>query len=404
MASFTYRAYLTDGSPEAGRIDAADSHDAARKLLQAGKRPFALTELDVAGSAQQANALWWQIRRTPDLAKLLSELSVLLEAGFNVPAALRIFATAEASGHHRTQLLTISDQIANGKSFSEAFSTLPGLPSTMGAMIASGESSGRIVEVIARMAEDHRYRAERRSAILGALAYPAFLVLMIIAAVLFLSLFLMPAIEPIFEAGTAQKPVVVALFSGLGRLLSGHAVAIVCGVLVSALGATLLWQRPAGRLAIARLLLKMPILGRLRRDNAVATYLHTLSLLMENDVAMIEALRLAALTCSIPDMKARFASVRDGVATGERLQDACKKTGMFSDATLTLVGIGEESNRLPTLLRRASALVEAKVKRRIDQLVTFLTPAITIALGLTVGGLFVSVMTALLSVNEVAVQ
>jgi general secretion pathway protein F len=404
MASFVYRAYISDGSLEAGVIEATDLRDATRKLAQAGKRAFSVAGVNGEVASGQGSAPWWRLQRRPDTAKLLSELSVLLDAGFNVPAALRIFANAETSGNHRAQLLTISDEIANGKSFSEAISGLSGFSSAMGAMIASGESSGRIVEVISRMAEDHQYRAERRAAILGALVYPAFLIVMVIAAVLFLSLFLMPAIEPVFEQGSAQKPFIVAVFSGLGQFLSGNAIAVICVILISALGFILLLQRPAGRLAIERIFLSLPLVGRLRRENAVATYLHTLSLLLENGVPMTEALRLAASTCAIPDMRSRLATVRDAVANGERFQEICRNAGIFTDATLTLIGIGEESNRLPALLKRASVLVEARVKRTLDRLVTFLTPAITIALGLIVGGLFVSVMTALLSVNEIAVQ
>lgn len=406
MASFAYRAYLENGSAETGVIEAADRRDASRKLTRSNKRPFALHEVNArtAGADAMAAPPWWTFRRKTDLTKLLGELSVLLDAGFNVAAALRIVASAEASPHDRTRLLAVSDQIANGKSFSEAFASLPELPAEMSAMIASGESSGKIAQVIARMAEGYRYRAERRSAIIEALVYPAFLVVMVIGAFLFLSLFLMPAIEPVFESGTVEKPLVVKLLAGFGRLLTENGSALLAS-LVAVVGVVfLLLRRPAGRLLMSKAGLALPVVGRVRRESAVVRYLDTLSLLTENGVAMIESLRLSALTCTVPDMRQRLESVRDDVANGERLQAAFNKTGIFDGPTLTLVGIGEESNSLPLLLKRASMLVETRLKRSIDRMVTFLTPAITIGLGLMIGGLVVSVMTALLSINEIAVQ
>lgn len=405
MASFSYRAYRDDGSPELGVIEATDLREASRKLVQANKRPFALQELDGGRRLPAERAgRWWVFRRPTDLTKLLSEIAVLLDAGFNVAAALRIVASAEGSAQERARLLAISDQIASGRSFSEALATLPELPSEMSAMIASGESSGRIAQVIARMSEGYRYRAERRAAIVEALVYPAFLVVMVIGAFLFLSLFLMPAIEPVFEAGTVEKPFVVAMLSGFGRLLTEHGTLLLAAVLALAAIALLALRRPSGRALVSKATLGLPFAGRLFRDAAVVRYLDTLSLLTENGVAMIEALRLAALTCSVPDMRRGLEAVRDEVANGERLQAAFTRARIFDGPTLTLIGIGEESNSLPLLLKRSSVLVETRLKRSVDRIVTFLTPAITIALGLMIGALVVSVMTALLSINEIAVQ
>jgi general secretion pathway protein F len=405
MPSFAYRAYLQDGSPEAGVIEAADQREASRKLAQANRRPFSLHELTTGRRAPAAaRNRWWEFRRPTDLTKLLSELAVLLDAGFNVAAALRIVASAERSAEGRVRLLAISDQIASGRSLSQAFATLPELPSEMSAMIASGESSGRIAQVIARMSEGYRYRAERRAAVIEALVYPAFLIVMVIAAFLFLSLFLMPAIEPVFDTGTVEKPLVVKLLSGVGRLLSEDGPVVLSSIATIIAFAFLALRRPAGRLLVSKATLGLPFIGRLFRDTAIVRYLDTLSLLTENGVAMIESLRLAALTCSVPDLRRNLEMAGDEVANGERLQAAFAKAKIFDGPTLTLIGIGEESNSLPLLLKRSSVLVETRLRRSIDRTVTFLTPAITIALGLMIGGLVVSVMTALLSINEIAVQ
>ncbi len=407
MAAFSYRAYLRDGTSESGVVEALDHREASRKLAQANKKPFLLkpvsggtTRLGIASAGQP----WWKLQRRQDLTKLLTDLAVLLQAGFNAAAALRVLASAEASAPDRAQLEKISDEIATGRSLAQAFAALPGMTGEVSATVAAGEASGRIAEVVARMAEIHKERTLRHAAVRDALIYPGFLLLMVVAAFLFLSLFLMPAIEPIFESGTLNKPLVVSLLSAFGAIVREHGFTIAGLSLAGTALLALLGNRPGGRAFLSRILLKLPVVGPLRRQAALLRFLDTLSLLAGNGVPLIEALRLAADTCPLPTVQARLHAIRDHVANGERLQPAFAASHLFDAATLTLVGIGEESNSLSPLLKRATGLIEARLKTTLDRIVTFLTPAITIGLGLLIGTLVVSVMTALLSMNQIAIQ
>lgn len=405
MAAFAYRAYGESGA-ESGVIEAASRDEASRLLAQARKKPFALSEVDRRRPAPEAGPTfaWTPFRRPDRLDKILTELSVLLDAGFNVAAALRVIAAAQAAGVDRERLQAISEKIADGKSLSEAFASWPGLTPDVSAMIASGEQSGRIAQVVSRMAEGFRYRAERRAAIRDALVYPAFLLLMVIAAFLFLALYLMPAIEPVFDTGSMEKPVVVWMLSGVGRFLNENGGLLLgIGLAIAAL-VGLASRGAAARRLGSRLVLRLPVVGRLRRQAAIVKFLDALSLMSGNGVALIEALRLAAWTCSMPELRGQLDQIGPRVADGVRLQTAFKQAGVFDGPTLTLVGIGEESNNLAPLLKRASTLVETRLKTSIDRIATFLTPAITIGLGLLIGGLVVSVMTALLSINQIAIQ
>lgn len=398
---FSYRAYRSDGTAEAGTLEAADRNEAMRRLTQANKRPFALTE---AGSRSEGSSKSAIRLRTADLTKLFAELAVLLDAGFNVPAALRIYATAERLPKRKALLLAISDQISSGKALADAFSQLPGATPDLVALIASGESSGKLPDVVTRIAETYRRRSERRSAILEALAYPAFLLVMVLAALLFLALFLMPAIEPIFDTGTIDKPIAVRFLAGVGRLFTEQWPMLVAAFVALFGLAFLMLQRPATRSLLTRSTFKIPGIGRFWKDGVLVSYLETLSLLAGNGVPMIDALRLAGAVCTEPSMRAKLDLARDNVANGEQLQTSLRKSGLFDDATLTLIGMGEQANRLPQVLGRASSLIDARLKRAVDRAVGFLSPALTIGLGVMIGGLVVSVMTALLSINEMAVQ
>lgn len=407
MTAFSYRAYLASGAIESGVVQALDQREASRKLSQENKRPFLLKPLaDEAQSLGQASLgqPWWKLHRAPDIAKLLTDLSVLLQAGFSAATALRVLASAEASVSDRTRLERVSDEITTGRSLAQAFAALPGVTPEVSATIAAGEASGTIAEVVARMGDIHSERARRRAAIRDALIYPAFLLLMVVAAFFFLALFLMPAIEPVFASGTVEKPFVVTILSASGTLIRGHGAALAALGAVATMIAALLLARPSGKVWLSRLVLVLPVVGSLRRQAVLVRFLDTLSLLSGSNVALIEALRLAADTCSLPTIRTRLQEIGERVANGEHLQPAFRATGLFDAPTLTLIGIGEESNSLSPLFKRASALIEARLKTTLDRMIVFLTPAITIGLGLLIGTLVVSVMTALLSMNEIAIQ
>jgi general secretion pathway protein F len=405
MPTFAYRAYGDAGPVETGTVEAVDASDAARQLQRARKRAFEIRPVDqgTASFGRKTAGEGGQRLGAKDLAQLFQEVAALQKAGFTAFASLRIVAAASAQ-QRKTQMQGAADRISAGAAFSEAFGTLPGMPHDVRPMLASGESSGRLVDVLERLAESFAGRAAVQKAILDAIAYPAFLVLAGLTAVLFFALYLIPSIEPLFAHQPDGAPLAVRLFSWLGAILRAAWPAIVLG-LAAGLVATLLAARSRrlGPMA-SRVAARIPILGKLVRMAVLSRYLHTLSMLLGNGVTMSSALRLAEETAVLPAYRRAFADIREGVTRGERLDAMCKKSGLFDIASTTLIQLGEESNSLPTLLGKAAALLDSNRKRRLDGLLAVLSPLLTIAMGILIGGLVLSVMTALLAINDAALQ
>ena len=140
------------------------------------------------------------------------------------------------------------------------------------------------------------------------------------------------------------------------------------------------------------------------RSEANARYLDAMALLLGNAVPMLEAMRLAAETAAAGSLRVRYLAARRSVSDGEPLWRAFDGTRAFPEFVLSLVRLGEESNNLAPMLARAGMTIEAQRQRRIARVLTLLTPAITIFLGLVIGGLVISVMTTLLSINEIAIR
>jgi len=404
MPAFAYRAYLADGATEVGVVDAPSRQEAARRLAQQGRRPFYLTQ-DKAGSAR----LRWPsaglgLTKRIDLGHLFAELSVLLNAGFTIDRALGAVVSGEANVARRKQLQAVLDITTGGRSIAEAFLTLPGISGDVAALLASGERSGKMAFICQRLAETFEAKAKRRAAVVGALTYPAFLLVVMFGALIVLATVLVPALEPIFEGSSAPRPLTMRMLSALGTVFTGYPFVFPLIALAGLLTFLLASRSSAARNALSTRLLKIPLFGPLITNAVLARYLETLSLLLGNGVTMSEALRLATNVSEHASLKTSFTAIEEEVANGARLHVAAAKAGIFDDPTLSLISLGDDANALPVVLDRASKMLQSALARRIDTLLKLLTPALTISLGLLVGSLVVSVMTTILSINDLALQ
>ena len=405
MPAFAYRAYLVDGSTETGVLDASTKQEAARKLAQQGRRSYHLAPVN--GERQQLrlpgrSALTFT--RRVDLSRLFSELSVLLNAGFTVDRALSAVNSGAPNHQPPQQLQSVLDHTTGGRPVAEAFAGMPGITSDVAALLASGERSGKMAYICQRLADTFEATAKRRAAIVEALAYPAFLLLVMSGALVILATVLVPALEPIFEGSSAPKPFTMTMLSALGTVFRDYPFVFPLGAVLALLSYLLLSRSADARKRLSHWLLKIPLIGPLVKDAVIARYLETLALLLGNGVAMTEALGLAAKVSRQSSLAASFATIEETVANGARLHGAIVKAGIFDNATMSLVSLGEEANALPVVLDRAAKMLQLTLSRRIDTVLKLLTPALTISLGFLVGSLVISVMTTILSINDLALQ
>ncbi|MFB9980712.1 type II secretion system F family protein [Mesorhizobium kowhaii] len=405
MPAYAYRAYLVDGSTETGVLDASTKQDAARKLAQQGRRSYHLAPVN--GERQQLrlpgrSALTFT--RRVDLSRLFSELSVLLNAGFTVDRALNAVISGQANHQRRQQLQSVLDLTTGGRPIAEAFAALPGITSDVAALLASGERSGKMAYICQRLADTFEATAKRRAAIVEALAYPAFLLMVMSGALVILATVLVPALEPIFEGSSAPKPFTMTMLSALGTVFKDYPFVFPLAAVLGLLSYLFLSRSAGARKQFSHWLLNIPLIGPLVRDAVIARYLETLALLLGNGVAMTEALGLAANVSRQSSLAASFATIEETVANGARLHGAIVKAGIFDNATMSLVALGEEANALPVVLDRAAKMLQLTLSRRIDTVLKLLTPALTISLGFLVGSLVISVMTTILSINDLALQ
>jgi general secretion pathway protein F len=407
--NFRFRAYLNDGREETGNVEALDKNDALRQLAGRGKSAFELTETKTKAPVfrrrKKDSARFAFLSRRFDPAQLFADLALLTEAGLTISQALRSMHSTESVSEQRAVVGKLLENMSTGTNAAAAFGNIKAIPADSVGLIASGESAGRLPEVFRALATQYDERAKLKSQLLNALGYPLFLLILMLLAILVLTFVLVPAIEPIFQNADHPPPFVVSLLSGLRLWLTGGFAFIApVAIIVLLLASLVPGVRPRLAAWFGRVLMRLPLIGSTITKTALARYLSSLALLLSNGTSMSKALALAAGSVSIVSLQPKLLVIRDRVATGERLPAALEHTALFDERIVSLLAVGDEANRLAVVAQRASHLLNTEAQNTIARFIAVLTPAMTITLGLLVGGLVVSVMTALLSINEIAIQ
>jgi general secretion pathway protein F len=407
--NFRYRACLKDGRSDTGEFDAASKQDALRQLASKGLSVFELTEAKAKVRVAESDAL--RPSRLPfagnrvDFPKLFADLALLTGAGLTVTQSLRSMRSTETAAAQHNAVIGLLDKMSSGAGAAASFAAIKSIPAECLGMISSGENAGRLAEVFGALAAQYEERARLKSQLLNALAYPLFLTVLMIAAIGVLTFALVPSIAPIFENSGQPAPFIVAALSGLRAGLSGgFAMAAFAITALLLLLSFLPSVRASAAGAVQKLIVNFPLIGPIIRKSAQARYLSSFALLIGNGAPMAKALELASLSAVIPAFKTVLLGVRDSVSAGEKLPAALKSSGLFDHRIVSLIAVGDEANRLPAVAKRASQILESEAQNAIMRYTALLTPLMTIFMGLLIGGLVVSVMTALLSINEIAVQ
>ncbi|WP_293290558.1 type II secretion system F family protein [Oricola sp.] len=365
-------------------------------LAETGKTPFVLKPASARPSPKTA----LRAASVKDMTRLFEDIAVLMHSGFTIDQSLAA-SLADASGDRQSRLQErLLASLQAGNSAANSFTGI-GVAGDVVALIAAGEASGRLAEVLEVIAGDLRERAKRTAEIREALLYPAFLIAMMFVTLGILAFYLVPAIEPIFEASRAARPIVFVLLDNARAFFAeGGLILIVASVAALATAASL----PTGRGAIRSSAFVMPVVGGFLTNGNIALYMRTLGLLLDNGVAPREAMRLSTASAKTPRIRALLKAAERDVQAGSGMHQAFTKTGLFAPGMIARIRLGEESNSVPIMLSRCAGTIERRQKQQVDRLMTFLTPAITISLGLLVGALVISVMSALLSINDIVVR
>jgi general secretion pathway protein F len=337
------------------------------------------------------------------LVTVTRELAALLNAGLALDRALEVMHGIADDAAVRTMLLRIRDEVRGGATLSAALANQAGTFSRLYlSMVRAGEAGGALAKVLLRLSEHLERADELRATVMSALIYPTILIAVSAISVMTLLIFVVPQFTQLLEESGKALPVPTQIVVSTGNFLRGYWWAIL-GIAAGAIYLFRRWlENSAARLRWDAWLLRLPLAGELIGKVEVARFARTLATLLGNGVALLPGLSIAKETLGNAMLAAALARVIAEVKAGRGLGRPMLHEGLFPKLAVQMVMVGEETGRLEETLLRVAEVYDREVERTLKRVLALLEPALILGLAVVIAGIILSILLALLSVNELA--
>ena len=405
MATFQYQAIDASGQLLAGDMEAGSLAEVIAQLDRSGCTPLSTRETTAAAGARRSWREWLTPDPRPeDITAVTLDLAMLLKGGVVLDEALLILAQMETRRWLVRTLRELHREIAGGKSFSQALAKHPRLfPPIYVKMVEVAETAGRLEEALSGLAGE-RARTERlRKRFVSAISYPLFLVGAATAVLLFVMIYLIPQFETALQ-GFRDKidPSALVVFQ-LSAALNANLDLLGIGLAAILGGVLLLSRLGRGGSFWIGLLARLPLTGTILTYELTLTFCRTLAILVRNGVTISTALRLIRGVVRLPAAGDEIDRVIADVRQGQRLSETLGRRRLLPGHVVQMIRVGEESGDLADSASRVAIFYEAKLDAALGRLIAVVGPATMVLVSLLIAWLIMSVMTALISINDLLV-
>lgn len=338
-----------------------------------------------------------------DIAVFTRQMATMLKAGVPLVQACEIISGGFTNPTMVRLIADIKQDIESGNSFAEALRNKPEyFDDLYCSLVASGEQAGALEALMERIATHKEKTEALKAKVKKALTYPAAVVVVAIVVSAILLIKVVPQFEQVFHSFGAQLPAFTQMVVDLSGWMQEWWLTLIPGFLIFFwLFARCYKQSRAFRNAIDRLLLKLPLVGSILYQSAVARYQRTLATTFAAGVPLVEALTsVGGATGNIVFQEA-IERIRLDVAAGTQLNVAMRLTNVFPAMAVQMTAIGEESGALDEMLDKSASFYEAEVDQMVDNLTTLMEPMIMVVLGVLVGGLILAMYLPIFQLGNV---
>lgn len=399
---YRYRALDPQGKASHGTIEAPTEEQAMTLLARQDLVVQEIREVDRETPPRPAPKA-----RIPEggvsaeeLASFAYELSALLSSGVQLAQALELQVKDRTRGRMDPVVLDLLRQVRAGTPFSQALESHPGVfPPIFPALVRSGEGTGNVDKALAQLSDFFEKIDQVKNRILSAMSYPVVVSGMALVIITALFIFMVPRFNQIYEQIGVPVPTITRLVLDLGQYADE---AVLTLVLAAALATPVLRRvlsTPAGRLAADRLKLRLPVVGEVFRQVALANFSKTLALLHRNGVLLPAGVEMAAAASGNAQIREFFEGPVKALREGRSLSEALAPTGLFSEKMLGMLQAGEKSGNLSDMLLKMAEFAENRTEHRVARVLALLEPVTVSFIGLLVGTAVLTLGAPLMSIS-----
>jgi len=401
MPTFEFTAIDRKGATRSGAL-AGTSSDAVRAILE--RRGLVATRIAETGRVDPRALQGGAVRMSEGQLALLTRQIATLASVAPLEETLRTLSEQAESSRQKSVLGRVHAGVLEGQRLSDAMARLgPAFPPTYRAMVAAGEATGALPQILERLADLLEKRQDVRARITSALVYPIVLAVVALGVIIALMTFVVPRVVDQFDVSGQRLPdLTVAMIAMSDLMLNwGWAISLALAALLAA-GAWLL-SMPAPRYTCDAMALRLPVAGRMIRTVECAGFSRLLSTMIASGVPVLEALQMSQQAVTNRVIRRAVGVMAKEVEEGSGLSSAMRRTGVFPPLLVNLAASGESGGRLETMLERAADYLEREFRTTTSIALSLLEPAIIVIMGGIVCLVILSILLPILQINTLGV-
>ncbi|MCH2580370.1 MAG: type II secretion system inner membrane protein GspF [Planctomycetes bacterium] len=420
MPIFEYKALTSSGKTKKGIVDANTARDARSKLRndhmhvtemwevadkksRKDKSVSKKTRSLTAKKGKPGGLLSMEIElfqpkiSTRDLATFTRQFSTLLRSGIQLTDALNALVEQCVDPHLERVLRNVKEEITSGNNLAEAMAKHPRFFSDLYVnMVRAGEASGHLDVVLTRIADYLQKQASLKGKVLAAITYPAIMVIVGLAVVIFLMSYVVPRITQILKDRGQPLPFITELLMTASDFTKAYWIYVLLAMVIGGFFLKSLIGTDAGRLKFDSLLLRLPIFGTLFSKQAISRFALTFSTLLKSGLPALDSLKIVALVVNNAKLTQVINNIHARIIEGADIATPIRKSKVFPPMVGYMVAVGEQSGQLEEILDRIAESYEEELDLTIQRLTSMIEPIIIILLAVVVGFIIAAVLLPLL--------
>ena len=384
MPEFILRVGTPEGDVVERHVRAGSLRAAREEMLRQGLHVF-----EAKRGALAAGDFLPRLGRVISTGRLLlfnQELVALVRAGLPIVQSLDIMLERQKSPRFREILTQIREKITSGVALSDAFASYGDLfPAIYSTSIRAGERSGDLEGVLKRFLRYQKMIVNLRKKVVGAMIYPAILLLMSLGMIVVMLTMVIPKFAEFFTGFGAELPWFTVLLITFATWLSDNILYVFGGTVLAAFLVYRWSKTTSGRLLWDRIKLRIPLVGGVLHRFAIMQFTQSLGTLLAGGTPMVPAIEIASQSVTNQLVATRIAGVVQNVREGEPLWRSLDSTGVMSDLAVEMIKVGESTGALTEMLNNVSEFYDEEIESRLARLVSAIEPVILVFMGIVIG-------------------
>jgi len=396
MAEFVWEARARTGEMRKGLME-AESEDAVNQRLRG-------QQLQPTKVKKKGKEISFQIGTgvgTKDIVTFTRLFATMIDAGLPIVQCLDILQGQTDNKHFAVILRDVKASVEQGATFSDSLRRHPKVFDHLYVnLVQAGEVGGILDTILSRLAIYIEKAMKLKRQVRGAMAYPSIVIVVFILVLCILLIFVIPGFETMFKDFGAKDelPALTKMVMAVSRGVVSNGIFFLMGLIGAVFGVGYAYKTPRGRKFIDRMLLRLPILGDVLRKIAVARFTRTLGTLLTSGVPILDALEIVAKTAGNVIVEEAIMYSRQKISEGKNMAQPLLETNVFPSMVVQMVGVGEQTGALDTMLNKIADFYEEEVDVAVSALTSMIEPAMMVGVGGTVGVVLIAMYLPIFSI------